>query len=155
MSWTYSGNPSKSDLDQVRFLVQDTNAKDKLLNNEEIEFLLELEGSPLKASVKAAETISATFARLCDEAVGQVKVSFSQKFDHYKSLAATLKASSGVKLAMPFAGGLEESQKDVQEEDENRVQPIFTRDLHDHRKTRRKETTGRVITEGVQEEEDP
>ncbi len=136
MAWSYSGKPEASNpKDQVRFLVQDTDQTDQLLSDEEITFLLDLEGGALKAATKAAETIAAKFARKCDESVGQVKVSFSQKFKQYSELAAKLKTSANIKQALPFAGGLEVTQKEILEEDQNRVQPAFTKELHDFHRT--------------------
>lgn len=131
MAWSYSGNPGSNDKDQVRFLVQDTVSTDQLLSDNEIRFLLTLEGGPLKAAAKAAETIAAKFARKCDEAVGQVKISFSQKSKQYFELADKLKRSSSIKQAIPFSGALDISQKEIQRDDSNRVDPIFRRDLHD------------------------
>lgn len=155
MTWSYSGTPSEENpKDQVRFLTQDTVEDDQLLSDEEITFLLGLEGGPLKASVKAAETIAAKFARKCDEAVGQVKISFSQKFDQYIKLAKALKRHSDIKGAIPFSGGLDISQKDTQRDDDDRVEPFFRRELHDFRPRETDRSVGRVISEGVQEEEE-
>ncbi len=41
MSWTYSGNPTASALDEVRFLITDTDqTKPYTLSNEEINYAL-------------------------------------------------------------------------------------------------------------------
>jgi hypothetical protein len=40
MTWTYSGNPASSTLDQVRFLSGDTDSTNPLLSNEEFNFLI-------------------------------------------------------------------------------------------------------------------
>ena len=40
MTWSYSGNPSASNLDRVRFLSGDTDSANPLASNEEITFLL-------------------------------------------------------------------------------------------------------------------
>lgn len=40
MTWSYSGDPSSSTLDEVRFLIQDTDTNDQLLSNEEINYLI-------------------------------------------------------------------------------------------------------------------
>ena len=40
MTWTYSGNPSSTERDAVRFLVGDTDTNDQLLSNEEIDYLV-------------------------------------------------------------------------------------------------------------------
>lgn len=131
MGFSYSGDPRKSDKDQVRFLIRDTKKDNFNLNDEEIQFLLELEGSPLKAAWKAAESIAAFFAGKCDETVGRVSVKFSQKFTQYTEMARALKRSAAIKLATPFSGALTHTQKEVQELDNDRVQPTFTRTLHD------------------------
>ncbi len=39
MTWSYSGDPSSSTLDEIRFLIQDTDTTDQLLSNEEITYL--------------------------------------------------------------------------------------------------------------------
>ena len=154
MTWSYSGDPRKNDADQVRFLIQDTDKDDQLIQNEEIKFLLELEGSPLKAAAKSAEIIWAKFARLVDERVGRVSKSFSQRAKHYKDLMKQLRRSAAIKEALPFAGALKESQKDVLEEDNDRVQPSFTRELHDFVR-QPNEDQGRAVTAAMQEETDP
>lgn len=155
MTWSYSGKPSEENpKDQVRFLVQDTIQDDQLLSDEEINFLLTLEGGPLKAAVKAAETIGGQFARKCDESVGQVKLSLSQKSKQFFELAAKLKRHSDIKSAVPFSGALDISQKDSQRDDDDRVEPIFRRELHDFRRKETDRSTGRVTSEGVQEEEE-
>lgn len=145
MTWSYSGNPSVSEKDQVRFLVQDTQSAKPLLQDEEIAYLISTEGSPQDAAAKAAETLAAQFARFVDESVGQVKVSFSQRFKHYSELAKNLKRQASIKNAEPFAGALDESQKNVQEEDDDRIKPFFTRDQDDYLPRRREE--GRAISE--------
>lgn len=40
MAWSYSGNPGASNLDEVRFLIQDTDTDDQLLSDAEINYLL-------------------------------------------------------------------------------------------------------------------
>lgn len=41
MTWSYSNNPSNSELDRYRFLIGDTNSKYELLQDEEIQFILD------------------------------------------------------------------------------------------------------------------
>jgi len=131
MTWSYSGDPSKTAKDQVRFLIQDTVETDQLLSNEEIDFLNTQEGSTTKAAARGAEILAAQFARFCDEAVGAVRISFSQKFDHYTKLAKTLKRRSALNNICPFAGALSKAQKETERLNEDRVEPVFTRDKFD------------------------
>ncbi len=67
MSWTYSGDPSASDLDAVRYLVQDTNVRDQLASDEDINYELSL-GGVTTAAVHIAETILTDIVRRGREA---------------------------------------------------------------------------------------
>ena len=40
MSWTYSGDPASSKIDECRFLIGDTNENAPIMQNEEIEYLI-------------------------------------------------------------------------------------------------------------------
>ena len=134
MSWSYSGDPEKSLLDQVRFTIGDTDPNDNLLSDEELGFLIKTEDSPLEASISAAETIAAKYSRLADERVGDVSISFKQKAENYLTLASKLKERrktseyKGTKVnATPLCGGISRSEKQKQELEIDRVDPLFTR----------------------------
>jgi len=155
MTWSYTGIPSEENpKDQVRFLIQDTDESDQLFQDEEINFLLELEGGPLKAAMKGAQTLAAKFARCIDETVGKVKASFSQRYKHYSNLHKELKQHSDIRNALPFAGALEITQKEVQERNNNRVRPAFTTEKHEFIRTR-DEFDGRRETGGLQGDNGP
>ena len=66
MTFSYSGNPSSSSLDLVRFLLQDTDSTDVLLSNEEINYLIATWTNPYEVARVGAETISGQFTRLAD-----------------------------------------------------------------------------------------
>ncbi len=128
MAWTYSGDPASSDKDAVRFYIGDTDNSDQLLQDEEISFLLTTESSILDTAVAAAEGIAAKFSRKADKAVGDLKISLSQKADKYFTLADKLRQRAGI-LAVPFAGGLTQDEKTTASEDTNAVQPSFKRGM--------------------------
>lgn len=44
-TYTYSGDPSNSDLDEARFLIQDTDMDDPIMNDQEIEYLIDRYGA--------------------------------------------------------------------------------------------------------------
>lgn len=111
MSWSYSEDPSSSDLDEVRFWLGDTDESDQLLSDEEIQFIIdnwaETTGSNLYAASVAAENVASKFAREVMVSADGVSVSIEmlqQKFndlamslrDQYKARGATgLPAASG------------------------------------------------------------
>lgn len=129
--WTYSGNPASSPKDQVRFLVGDTDETDQLLQDEEIEWLISDRGSALAAAVAAAEAIAAKFARQVDKAVGDLRLSLSQKAQGYAARAAELRLRLATGAA-PYAGGISASDKEAQELDTDRVPPAFRVGMHDY-----------------------
>ncbi len=89
MAWTY--DPAlPTDKDKVRFHIGDTDETDQLLQNEEIEYLLNETTNVLLAASRAAKAIAAKFARQADKAVGDLRVSLSQKSQAYFTLAADL-----------------------------------------------------------------
>jgi len=130
MTWTYKGEPGTIPRDHVRLLIGDTDCEDQLLSDGEILFFLDENGSAKSAAVAAAQAIAAKFSRLADEKVGQVSVTYSQKAEHYRNLADTLKTQLSVTRLAPYAGGISVSDKDLVESDTDRVNPAFTRTTH-------------------------
>lgn len=138
MAWTYSGDPSSSDRDNVRFLVQDTISTDELLQDEEIDHVLTLTpGDPRRAAAECALVISRKFARLADTAAPELKVSFSKRAETYRALADDLTRDVGLgdegpPIAAPSVLGITCSEKEVLAEDDDLVQPAFGRGMHDY-----------------------
>lgn len=140
MGWSYS--PSDMDFkDKVRLMIGDTDENDQQLQDEEIEFFIETEGNYVRAAARSCETLAAKFARLTDQSVGQVKESLSALLEHYLKLADKYRKraesgegglSAGAGALEPYAGGISVSDKDARESDEDRVEPAFTKDLHDN-----------------------
>lgn len=127
MTWNYSGDPSDSQLDEVRFLIGDTDTTDQLLQDAEINYLLTTEGSVLGAAYRSALAIVAKLSREFDQAVGSVKYNLSQRVKQYNDLVLSLKAQLGISGSIPFVGGISISDKESRREDTDRVQPKFTR----------------------------
>lgn len=116
MAWTYSGNPASSDRDEVRFLIGDTDSKDQLLSDDELDYILSVIPDPgasyhnLKAASSACEAIAAKLSKVTDKSVGSLSISYSQRRQHYVDLAkdlaarATSSAASG-SPGVPVLGG--------------------------------------------------
>jgi len=91
-SFTYSGDPSASDRDKIRLLLQDTDSSDPLLTDSEIAFLLsEASGSVYQAAHDGAYMLAAKFTRLADstsKSVGGLSLSktYSQMGQKYREL---------------------------------------------------------------------
>jgi hypothetical protein len=79
MTWTYSGNPSASALDEIRFLIQDTNEDDQLLSDEELLYLLDSYEDPYSAAVAAVVSLIGKAARSLEESKKVADLSLTRK----------------------------------------------------------------------------
>jgi hypothetical protein len=127
MTWTYSGAPVAGTVDEVRFLVQDTDASDPLLTDEEIQYVMDEFGTGVSAAAQLARTLQAKFARFVDTTVGSVSESASQRAAQYQALAERLEQQLGYR-ATPTFGGISQSVKDSLDADTGAAQVAFKRD---------------------------
>ena len=128
--WSYSGNPGASARDAVRFLIGDTDQTDQILQNGEITYLLSQYGNNvLNASIRAIEGIMAKFARMSDESVGPVRISFSQRLKGYERMRQTLIQRQAMTDASPYAGGISQSDASTVDADGDRTKPDFTKHM--------------------------
>lgn len=128
MTWTYSGDPSGSDKDKVRFLVSDTNSNAQLVQDEEINWALSEEGIYGAASI-VARSIAANYAKKADFTAGKdLSVSYARQSKAYSDLADKLVSKASNISPLPFAGGISVSDKENYEADTDRVSPKFRKD---------------------------
>lgn len=131
MTWSYSGDPSESDLNEVRFLVGDTDSTDQLLTDEEIEWALTEESNTILVAAKLARALAAKYSRKVDKSVGDLKISYSQLSKQFSSLADDLEDKGGIASGLPYLGGISKDDKDNIREDDDRVRPAFSRDMQE------------------------
>ena len=130
--WTYSGDPSANDRDQVRFLVGDTDTADQQVTDAEIAFALTQHANERLAAALIARAIAAKYARRADKSVGDLSISYSQLQEHYAALATDLESRGGLLAGIPYAGGISKDDAETVEDDTDRVEPMFTIGMHDH-----------------------
>ena len=93
MTFTYSGDPTTSTRNKVRFLINDTDSTDVLFTDEELDYLILEWGTNVYEICRAAcETLISRFNRLSDttsKSVGDISVSesYTAKAQQYKDLA--------------------------------------------------------------------
>ena len=77
MAFTYSGDPSDSTLDQVRFLVGDTDSTDPFLQDAEVTWLIQQWTDGYEAARAAAEVMAGKFSQKASysKSVGELSVS--------------------------------------------------------------------------------
>lgn len=128
MTWTYSGNPSSSTRDEVRFLVGDTDTTDQLVSDEEIAYSVAEQPTTMLAAALVAQSIASKFARKADKSVGDLSIAYSQQAKAYQDLEKRLRETAARRgSAAPYCGGISVSDKETVDADTDRVQPIFQR----------------------------
>lgn len=137
MAWNYTNDPAGVPLDEVRFLTQDTEQKEQLLSDEEVNHLLAAADNVVRAAAsEAARIISRKFARRADTSTPEMKVSFSKRAETYARLASDLidelplaGSSSIPEVSFPATVV---SEKAALTEDTAITAPIFKHGLHEN-----------------------
>ena len=91
MSWTYSGNPADSPIDECRFLIGDTNEDEPIMQDEEIQYIIDTYG-PNDNQIKF---------QLIKRTLGPQSEDPTDRLNFYKQQAASYKAklaASGLSL---------------------------------------------------------
>lgn len=131
MASTYSGDPSASPADRVRFLLGDTAANDMLLSDGEVAYLLDqASGDAMRAAIAGCYAILARLSPNVDETVGSVSVTVSQRRANYTSLLSSLMSQSATGTGLTYrayAGGTSYADKAANDCDTDRVAPFFRR----------------------------
>lgn len=111
MTWEYDA-PGVTDKDTVRFLVQDVDQTDQLVQDEEIQYVVdtwyEVHGSLEYCAAVVADTISARFAREASYSADGVSVGLGQVAQQFRDLAVQLRAQHNSLLVggVPDVGGI-------------------------------------------------
>jgi len=130
MTCSYSGDPSTSDLDAVRFLIRDTDCTKNIFENEEITFTLGEEANIYTAAACLLEAaINKSTGTLSSKKVGDLALSFSVA--ETRKRIETLKAKGRVKYEIPLVPAQDRDSKREHREDVENVPPFFTREIHD------------------------
>ena len=134
MTWSYSGDPSASNTDEVRFWAQLTDTNDQHLTNEEIDFVITKEANNVAAAARCCEILAVQYAREADiraGASGELSIKFSQISDQFAKRAVDLRKEAS-KYASPWTASISITEKENQEDRSDRVAPFFERDKYDN-----------------------
>jgi hypothetical protein len=124
-----------SSLDQVRFLIGDTDVHDPQLDDDEVLYLLtENNGAVRAAATAAIDALIAKYARQVDKWVGDLKILASQRYEQYVALRDTLVEGGGspVLMGIPTAGGVYAAENEVARLNTALVPSLFRKGMHDN-----------------------
>jgi hypothetical protein len=135
MSWSYSGDPSESNKDAVRFFVADTKSEEAFVTDEEVEWcLVQTSNDVYGATAMVARALSAYFSTLADEEIGPLKFKYAERAKNYDRLVSKYEklVSSHTQLSGISCGGIDISDKLSNRADSSLVQPIFVKGITDY-----------------------
>jgi hypothetical protein len=126
-TWEYSGDPTSSAKDEVRFLLGDTDDADPQFSDEEINYLVATEGNASSAAISGARTLAAQYARLVSKTVGDLRLESQQRSANYAALAKFLASGSGGGgvAPIPAVTGTRWADKELAYADPDRVPSQF------------------------------
>ena len=90
MSFSYE-DPSDNDISAVRFEVGDTRESGYILEDEDIQYALNKDGSVLKAAARMADRLAAHFTRKGETRTANISLNKISVPDHYRKLAKSLR----------------------------------------------------------------
>ncbi len=133
MTFTYASTNLTTDLAKVRRLIGDTSSASAEFTDEEVTFFIGEEGTIYGAASIACESLAAKYAKKVDKSAGDLRISLSHKYEHFKGLAEKFRLDAKTKGAPSlYAGGISVSDKDTQESDSDRVDPDFYKGQFDY-----------------------
>ena len=132
MTWTFDQTfttaSSQGRRNALRSLIRDTDSARQLLSDEELAFYFAQENNLYRAAAAACSALADS--RAVDKSVGDLSISNSVLPTNYLALAKLYRSQADLRGGMPYAGGISQADKLSQEEDSDRVVPIFLKDLH-------------------------
>lgn len=126
MSWNYSGDPSSSKRDEVRFLTADTDStRPWTLQDGEIDYAVaKYSSNVLLAAAVCAESILGKFKAIPQsKTLGDLTLSYVAQFKYYIDLAYTLRQRANLAGVSPYVGGVSIADKKAQDTDADRQAP--------------------------------
>lgn len=137
MSYT-STNLSTSLRNQVRLLIGDTSnsTATEQLSDGEIDWILTQRTNVYRAAALAARQIASQNAEeVASKTVGPLTLTYAERSSQWLKKAADLdaQANKGMGSAVvPFSGGISETDKETQSNDDDWDKPWFYRGMHDN-----------------------
>jgi hypothetical protein len=132
-------------IDRVRLLVGDNDSTDYVLQDVDVVFFLEEAKDDIYlAATMAAEAIAAKYARMVTNSQSDVHGNhsltrnYSDRHKHYLDLAKRLETRrtknrmETMSLGSVYAGGISKTDKETRQENTDRPETAFARDLHEN-----------------------
>lgn len=103
MSWTYSGNPANNQIDECRFLLGDTNESEPIMQDEEIQYIIDMyKGNKNQILYQLFSRAATIFARDIKRSLGPQSEDPTERLKYFKEKAEEYKSKiSSAGLSLP------------------------------------------------------
>ncbi len=138
MSFTYSGDPSETDLDYVRFRLGDTDKSEVLLTDEEITGAIGIGSTKEGGAFFAAKALLAKWARTVDTKMGKLELKLSQRVAALSGMLTELEeeAKQGGGLGTPWIAAHSIGRRNAIVDNSDRLEPAFALGMNEfHRQS--------------------
>ena len=126
MAFTYGGDPTNSNRDAVRLMIQDTSTGPQELSDNEVDWLIASHPDNWFAAAAGAKLKAGKFSSGSGTKwVGDLKIEASQQTQEFRSLASELLMTALRRGVKPAVGGISISQKETDLSDTDWDQPNF------------------------------
>lgn len=105
-AWTYSGDPTKSAKDAVRYLIGDTDSSDPLVKDPEILFAIGQRSSNYGAAAFICSSLAAKFSRQADTGDRDMRTNLSQRAASFRAMAKDYETKAASKFSATSIAGL-------------------------------------------------
>lgn len=102
MTWSYSGDPSASDKDHIRYIIGDTKESMPLLSDEEIMFEFAKKMDVKLSALECVDRIIASLAQEVSYTIGPEHVAAGDKYKHYLTIYRRLQSEILGAMTMPI-----------------------------------------------------
>lgn len=131
MSFTWTGDPSASVIEQIRWEINDIDSANAKFQDAEITYAYNQEHSVLGAAARLCEQLQARYSDAKNRTMGPLRVDMSRMAEMYAAKAKALRRRATA-FAEPYAGGISDAKEEIFEDDSDLIQPTFKKGMHDN-----------------------
>jgi len=129
VAFTWGGDPANSNLEAIRWLIDDTVSASAKFADAEINYAYSEEGSVYGAAAMLCEQLATQYASKPNRALGPLRVDNSELAQKYEN-KAKLYRKQAMSYATPYSGNISKTDEELYEDDSDIKQPIFEKDMH-------------------------
>jgi len=131
MAFTWTGDPSASIIEQIRWEINDIDSTNAKFLDAEIQYAYDQEHSIFNAAARLCEQLQVRYSDAASRTMGPLKVDMSNMASLFARKAKALRKRS-IAFAKPYVGGQSDAKEEIFEGDSDLKQPSFEKGMMDN-----------------------